>query len=84
MCLCRPRPLTPSPAPPFYSVNSLSSGQANLYYDLYSIQLHIACASGYREVVSLLLESGVDPQAADHNFWTPLHLAAKYGQVSHR
>uniref|UniRef100_A0A3P8VT99 Myosin motor domain-containing protein n=1 Tax=Cynoglossus semilaevis TaxID=244447 RepID=A0A3P8VT99_CYNSE len=45
-----------------------------------TLQLHIACASGYREVVSLLLESGVDPQAADHNFWTPLHLAAKYGQ----
>uniref|UniRef100_A0A3Q3E6N4 Unconventional myosin-XVI-like n=1 Tax=Labrus bergylta TaxID=56723 RepID=A0A3Q3E6N4_9LABR len=42
--------------------------------------LHIACASGYREVVSLLLESGADPHPADNNFWTPLHLAAKYGQ----
>ncbi|XP_060909434.1 unconventional myosin-XVI isoform X1 [Labrus mixtus] len=44
--------------------------------------LHIACASGYREVVSLLLESGADPHPADNTFWTPLHLAAKYGQTS--
>ncbi|XP_049450577.1 unconventional myosin-XVI isoform X3 [Epinephelus fuscoguttatus] len=44
--------------------------------------LHIACASGYREVVSVLLASGVDPHPADNNFWTPLHLAAKYGQTS--
>lgn len=45
------------------------------------LKLHIACASGYREVTSVLLENGSDPQAADGNFWTPLHLAAKYGQV---
>ncbi|XP_041663460.1 unconventional myosin-XVI isoform X2 [Cheilinus undulatus] len=44
--------------------------------------LHIACASGYREVVSMLLESGAEPHPADNNFWTPLHLAAKYGQTS--
>uniref|UniRef100_A0A3B4Z141 Unconventional myosin-XVI-like n=1 Tax=Stegastes partitus TaxID=144197 RepID=A0A3B4Z141_9TELE len=44
--------------------------------------LHIACASGYREVVSVLLDSGADPHPADNNFWTPLHLAAKYGQTS--
>ncbi|XP_019116728.2 unconventional myosin-XVI isoform X2 [Larimichthys crocea] len=44
--------------------------------------LHIASASGYREVVSVLLESRADPHPADNNFWTPLHLAAKYGQTS--
>ncbi|KAM9709629.1 unconventional myosin-XVI isoform 1-T1 [Menidia menidia] len=44
--------------------------------------LHIACASGYRDVTSVLLESGADPHPADNNFWTPLHLAAKYGQTS--
>ncbi|XP_068185946.1 unconventional myosin-XVI [Antennarius striatus] len=44
--------------------------------------LHIACASGYREVVSVLLENGADPHPADNSFWTPLHLAAKYGQTS--
>ncbi|KAL7881645.1 hypothetical protein AOLI_G00084930 [Acnodon oligacanthus] len=43
--------------------------------------LHMACASGYRDVVSLLLESGADVQAADNTYWTPLHLAAKYGQT---
>ncbi|GAA6077549.1 unconventional myosin-XVI-like, partial [Tachysurus ichikawai] len=42
--------------------------------------LHIACASGYREVVDLLLENGADVQATDNSYWTPLHLAAKYGQ----
>lgn len=45
------------------------------------MKLHIACASGYREVVSALLEAGADPHPADNSFWTPLHLAAKYGQV---
>ncbi|KAL2081193.1 hypothetical protein ACEWY4_023046 [Coilia grayii] len=43
--------------------------------------LHMACASGYTEVVSLLLESGADPQVSDNNYWTPLHLASKYGQT---
>uniref|UniRef100_A0A8C7VKV7 Myosin XVI n=1 Tax=Oncorhynchus mykiss TaxID=8022 RepID=A0A8C7VKV7_ONCMY len=44
--------------------------------------LHIACASGYRDVVSVLLEHGADPQPSDNGYWTPLHLAAKYGQTS--
>ncbi|XP_067372242.1 unconventional myosin-XVI isoform X2 [Channa argus] len=44
--------------------------------------LHIACSSGYRDVVCVLLENGADPHPADNNFWTPLHLAAKYGQTS--
>ncbi|XP_034041871.1 unconventional myosin-XVI isoform X2 [Thalassophryne amazonica] len=44
--------------------------------------LHIACAGGYREVASLLLENGSNPHPADNNLWTPLHLAAKYGQTS--
>lgn len=44
-------------------------------------QLHIACASGYKEVVLLLLEHGGDLNGMDDGYWTPLHLAAKYGQV---
>ncbi|KAJ0070323.1 hypothetical protein NL108_007665, partial [Boleophthalmus pectinirostris] len=44
--------------------------------------LHIACASGYREVVAVLLENGADLLSADSHGWTPLHLAAKYGQTS--
>uniref|UniRef100_A0A8C0YMM5 Myosin XVI n=1 Tax=Cyprinus carpio carpio TaxID=630221 RepID=A0A8C0YMM5_CYPCA len=43
--------------------------------------LHIASASGYKEVVSVLLEKGADVQVSDNNYWTPLHLAAKYGQM---
>ncbi|XP_051782257.1 unconventional myosin-XVI isoform X2 [Erpetoichthys calabaricus] len=43
--------------------------------------LHMACASNYKEVASLLLDNGADPQIADNNHWTPLHLAAKYGQA---
>lgn len=41
----------------------------------------MACASGYKEVVSLLLEHGGDLNIVDNQYWTPLHLAAKYGQV---
>ena len=50
---------------------------------LFLLQLHMACASGYKEVVSLLLEHGGDLNAADNQYWTPLHLAAKYGQVKY-
>ncbi|XP_025779779.1 unconventional myosin-XVI [Puma concolor] len=44
--------------------------------------LHMACASGYKEVVSLLLEHGGDLNIVDNQYWTPLHLAAKYGQTN--
>ncbi|KAM6180423.1 unconventional myosin-XVI [Erethizon dorsatum] len=44
--------------------------------------LHMACASGYKEVVSLLLEHGGDLNIPDNQYWTPLHLAAKYGQTN--
>nr|KAF6460741.1 myosin XVI [Molossus molossus] len=46
------------------------------------LQLHMACAGGYKEVVSLLLEHGGDLNVADDQHWTPLHLAAKYGQTN--
>uniref|UniRef100_G3NH78 Myosin XVI n=1 Tax=Gasterosteus aculeatus aculeatus TaxID=481459 RepID=G3NH78_GASAC len=59
-----------------------TGGGLNLPNDDGVTLLHIACASGYREVVSVLLESGADPHPADNHFWTPLHLAAKYGQVT--
>ncbi|MGH0127285.1 UNVERIFIED_CONTAM: hypothetical protein FKN15_068513 [Acipenser sinensis] len=59
-----------------------TAGSVNQRNDEGVTLLHMACASGYRDVVSLLLENGADPQIADNNYWTPLHLAAKYGQTS--
>ncbi|KAM7328936.1 hypothetical protein ACRRTK_013028 [Alexandromys fortis] len=44
--------------------------------------LHMACASGYKEVVVLILEHGGDLNRVDDGYWTPLHLAAKYGQAN--
>ncbi|XP_041529922.1 unconventional myosin-XVI isoform X2 [Microtus oregoni] len=44
--------------------------------------LHMACASGYKEVVVLILEHGGDLNRVDDGYWTPLHLAAKYGQTA--
>uniref|UniRef100_H2MUP9 Myosin motor domain-containing protein n=1 Tax=Oryzias latipes TaxID=8090 RepID=H2MUP9_ORYLA len=57
-----------------------SGGSLNLPNEEGVTLLHIACASGYREVVSVLLKNGADPHPADCNFWTPLHLAARFGQ----
>ncbi|XP_006639319.2 unconventional myosin-XVI isoform X1 [Lepisosteus oculatus] len=58
-----------------------SGGSVNQRNDEGVTLLHMACASGYKDVVSLMLENGADPQVADNNYWTPLHLAAKYGQT---
>ncbi|XP_016117593.1 unconventional myosin-XVI-like [Sinocyclocheilus grahami] len=58
-----------------------SGGSVNQQNDDGVTLLHIASANGYKEVVSVLLESGAEVQVSDNSFWTPLHLAAKYGQV---
>uniref|UniRef100_A0A3B3SE87 Myosin motor domain-containing protein n=1 Tax=Paramormyrops kingsleyae TaxID=1676925 RepID=A0A3B3SE87_9TELE len=57
-----------------------TGGSVNQCNDEGVTLLHIACASGFNEVISLLLENGAEPHVADNSFWTPLHLAAKYGQ----
>ncbi|XP_063809250.1 unconventional myosin-XVI isoform X2 [Pseudophryne corroboree] len=44
--------------------------------------LHIACACGFKEVACQLLEHNADPDAVDNQYWSPLHLAAKYGQTN--
>uniref|UniRef100_A0A5F9CN34 Unconventional myosin-XVI n=1 Tax=Oryctolagus cuniculus TaxID=9986 RepID=A0A5F9CN34_RABIT len=44
--------------------------------------LHMACASGYKEVASLILEHGGDLHTVDDQHCTPLHVAAKFGQTS--
>ncbi|XP_035266234.1 unconventional myosin-XVI isoform X2 [Anguilla anguilla] len=59
-----------------------AGGSVNQHNEEGVTLLHMACASGYKEVVSLLLENGADPQVADNNYWTPLHLAAKYAQTN--
>lgn len=47
------------------------------------LQLHVACANGYKNVASLIVDHGADLDVVDNQYWTPLHLAAKYGQVKH-
>lgn len=49
----------------------------------FMLQLHVACANGYKNVASLILDHGADLNVVDNQYWTPLHLAAKYGQVRH-
>ncbi|XP_073768567.1 unconventional myosin-XVI isoform X10 [Danio rerio] len=58
-----------------------SGGSVNQQNDDGVTLLHIASASGYKEVVSVLLENGADVLVSDSSYWTPLHLAAKYGQT---
>ncbi|ROL52409.1 Unconventional myosin-XVI [Anabarilius grahami] len=58
-----------------------SGGSVNQQNDDGVTLLHIASASGYKEVVSMLLENGADVQVSGNSYWTPLHLAAKYGQT---
>ncbi|KAL6060669.1 putative serine/threonine-protein kinase/receptor [Balamuthia mandrillaris] len=44
--------------------------------------LHLACYSGYAEVVALLLQKGADVNVEDKNGWTPLHSAANSGEFA--
>jgi len=37
-----------------------------------------SCRGGQLEVVRLLLEFKVNPECADNDGWTPLHLACRY------
>ncbi|XP_051037931.1 unconventional myosin-XVI [Phodopus roborovskii] len=59
-----------------------SGGDVNEKNDDGVTLLHMACASGYKEVVVLILEHGGDLNQVDDGYWTPLHLAAKYGQTT--
>lgn len=42
--------------------------------------LHDASYMGYLEIVKLLVSSGADIEAKDHNQYTPLHAAAAGGK----
>ncbi|XP_039570301.1 unconventional myosin-XVI isoform X2 [Passer montanus] len=60
----------------------LSGGSVNQKNDEGVTLLHVACANGYKNVASLILDHGADLNAVDNQYWTPLHLAAKYGQTN--
>uniref|UniRef100_G1NPS6 Myosin XVI n=1 Tax=Meleagris gallopavo TaxID=9103 RepID=G1NPS6_MELGA len=59
-----------------------SGGSVNQKNDEGVTLLHVACANGYKNVASLILDHGADLNVVDNQYWTPLHLAAKYGQTS--
>ena len=44
--------------------------------------LHIACMAGDEGMTSLLIESGVELDAANEKGLTPLHVAARYGHIN--
>ncbi|CAM4400283.1 unnamed protein product [Caretta caretta] len=60
----------------------LVGGSVNQKNDKGITLLHIACANGYKDVASLILDHGADVNVVDNQYWTPLHLAAKYGQTN--
>ncbi|XP_026701573.1 unconventional myosin-XVI [Athene cunicularia] len=59
-----------------------SGGSVNQKNDEGVTLLHVACANGYKNVASLILDHGADLNVVDNQYWTPLHLAAKYGQTN--
>lgn len=46
--------------------------------------LHVAAKSGNAGVCSALITAGAKVNCRDRNGWTPLHLAARFGQVEVR
>ena len=57
------------------------------YVLLYSLhkpvsQMHIAAANGYGDVMKYLVKRNADVNVQDDSGSTPLHVAAKFGQVS--
>ncbi|XP_074839297.1 unconventional myosin-XVI [Carettochelys insculpta] len=59
-----------------------AGGSLNQRNDKGVTLLHIACANGYKEVASLILDHDADVNVVDNQYWTPLHLAAEYGQTN--
>ena len=44
--------------------------------------LHVACASGYKKCVYVLLQAGCNPNAKTDVGWTPAHFACEGGTKS--
>ena len=51
-------------------------------FSLSSPQLHIAVANGYRQIARLLINAGAEVDIMDDAGYTPLHVAAKFNQVT--
>lgn len=45
-------------------------------------QLHVAVANGYRQIARLLIDAGAEVDIMDDAGYTPLHVAAKFNQVT--
>ena len=45
--------------------------------------LHVACASGHKKIVYLLLQSGANPNSLTNTGWTPAHFACEGGKEMH-
>jgi ankyrin repeat protein len=49
---------------------------------VYTTALAVACRLGFRNIVRILLDHGADPNHADNDGETPLHLVARNGSLS--
>ena len=47
------------------------------------LQMHIAAANGYTEVVNFLIDNGAKIDVVDNDYWQPIHAAACWGQVKY-
>ena len=43
--------------------------------------IHVVAISGHTEIINIIGDKSNNPNAADQLGWTPIHLAAYYGQV---
>ena len=48
----------------------------------FSLQIHIAAANGYKAALKALMRYDPDVNVLDSYGWTPLHVAARFNQVS--
>lgn len=55
---------------------------SNAIISVFHIQLHVAAANAYVEVLEFLLENDADVDVVDKDGWKPIHAAACWGNVS--
>ena len=68
---------------PWSILNQSTSYGHRLFKELlFYIQLHVAAANAYEEVLEFLLENDADVDVEDKDGWKPIHAAACWGNVS--